>query len=50
MDEMEFSDAESNIYDLISEYQEYQESTEDFQTPENSDDNATLEEENLEEY
>ncbi|KAK0162010.1 hypothetical protein PV327_008387 [Microctonus hyperodae] len=49
MDEMEFSDAESNICDLISEYQEYQESPSDFQTPENSDDNDFFEEESFEE-
>ncbi|XP_071581871.1 tubulin beta-1 chain-like [Temnothorax nylanderi] len=29
MDEMEFSEAESNINDLVSEYQQYQEATAD---------------------
>ena len=29
MDEMEFSEAESNMNDLISEYQQYQEATVD---------------------
>jgi tubulin beta len=27
MDEMEFTDAESNTIDLVSEYQQYQEAT-----------------------
>lgn len=29
MDEMEFTEAESNMNDLISEYQQYQEATAD---------------------
>jgi tubulin beta len=29
MDEMEFTEAESNINDLVSEYQQYQEATAD---------------------
>ena len=29
MDEMEFSEAESNMNDLVSEYQQYQEATVD---------------------
>jgi tubulin beta len=29
MDEMEFTEAESNMNDLISEYQQYQEATND---------------------
>ena len=29
MDEMEFTEAESNIHDLVSEYQQYQEATAD---------------------
>ena len=27
MDEMEFTEAESNMYDLVSEYQQYQDAT-----------------------
>jgi tubulin beta len=27
MDEMEFSEAESNMHDLVSEYQQYQDAT-----------------------
>lgn len=29
MDEMEFTEAESNLNDLVSEYQQYQEATAD---------------------
>lgn len=29
MDEMEFTEAESNMYDLVSEYQQYQDATAD---------------------
>lgn len=38
MDEMEFTEAESNMNDLISEYQQYQEATVD----DESDDNANV--------
>jgi tubulin beta len=33
MDEMEFTDAESNTIDLVSEYQQYQEATVDEEIP-----------------
>merc|ERR1712226_1631449 len=42
MDEMEFTEAESNMNDLISEYQQYQEAT--------ADDEGEFEEEGGEEY
>ena len=29
MDEMEFTEAESNMYDLVSEYQQYQDAAAD---------------------
>lgn len=39
MDEMEFTEAESNMNDLISEYQQYQEATvEDFEEEEYAED------------
>ena len=34
MDEMEFTEAESNMNDLVSEYQQYQEATIDEETME----------------
>lgn len=34
MEEMEFSDAESNVHDLISEYQQYEVATVDEETDE----------------
>ena len=38
MDEMEFTEAESNMNDLVSEYQQYQEaSTDDEEYPEEGD-------------
>jgi tubulin beta len=41
MDEMEFTEAESNMNDLISEYQQYQDATVDeedeFEDPEDAD-------------
>ena len=48
MDEMEFTEAESNMNDLVSEYQQYQEATaeEDFETEECADDFETCEQEN----
>ena len=42
MDEMEFTEAESNMNDLISEYQQYQEAT--------VDDDEQFEEEEGQEY
>ena len=42
MDEMEFTEAESNMNDLISEYQQYQEAT--------VDDDEQFEEEGEEQY
>jgi tubulin beta len=45
MDEMEFTEAESNMHDLISEYQQYQEATVDDETgQENDEQNETTEE------
>ena len=39
MDEMEFNEAESNMNDLVSEYQHYQEATaEDYQEMEEKED------------
>lgn len=48
MDEMEFTEAESNMNDLVSEYQQYQEATaeEDFEAEECADDFETCEQEN----
>ena len=42
MDEMEFTEAESNMNDLVSEYQQYQDATvdEEIQEYEGSDDEA----------
>ncbi|KAJ3636293.1 hypothetical protein Zmor_009017 [Zophobas morio] len=37
MDEMEFTEAESNMNDLISEYQQYQDATEDYEEDEDED-------------
>ena len=37
MDEMEFTEAESNMNDLISEYQQYQEATIDDENDEEED-------------
>jgi len=34
MDEMEFTEAESNMNDLIAEYQQYQDATVDADAPE----------------
>ncbi|CAK9794716.1 Tubulin beta-3 chain [Anthophora quadrimaculata] len=47
MDEMEFTEAESNMNDLVSEYQQYQEATaeEDFEAEECADDFETCEQE-----
>ena len=42
MDEMEFTEAESNMNDLVSEYQQYQEAT--------IDEEAYAEDEEQEEY
>ena len=39
MDEMEFLEAESNINDLISEYQQYQEASNDIDSEYVEDDN-----------
>ena len=40
MDEMEFTEAESNMNDLISEYQQYQEATIDDENDEDEDEDA----------
>ncbi|OXU22587.1 hypothetical protein TSAR_000622 [Trichomalopsis sarcophagae] len=47
MDEMEFTEAESNMNDLVSEYQQYQEATteEDFETEDAGDDFETCDQE-----
>lgn len=37
MDEMEFTEAESNMNDLVSEYQQYQEATIDDENEEDED-------------
>jgi len=37
MDEMEFTEAESNMNDLVSEYQQYQDATADDEDLENED-------------
>ena len=37
MDEMEFTEAESNMNDLVSEYQQYQEATIDDENEEEDD-------------
>ena len=37
MDEMEFTEAESNMNDLVSEYQQYQEATIDDENEENEE-------------
>lgn len=37
MDEMEFTEADSNMEDLISEYQQYQEADADIDYPEEED-------------
>jgi tubulin beta len=42
MDEMEFTEAESNMNDLVSEYQQYQDATaedDEFEDDEEDDDN-----------
>ena len=44
MDEMEFTEAESNMNDLISEYQQYQEATID---DENDDEDEDDEDEDM---
>ena len=46
MDEMEFTEAASNLHDLVSEYQQYQEAEVD----EFSDDEEEYEEESEEDY
>ena len=38
MDEMEFTEAESNMNDLVSEYQQYQEATIDDENEEDGED------------
>lgn len=43
MDEMEFTEAESNMNDLVSEYQQYQEATAD--EPEFDADEVSVDEE-----
>ena len=50
MDEMEFTEAESNMNDLISEYQQYQEATVDddydeFEKEEGEEDDQQIQEE-----
>jgi tubulin beta len=51
MDEMEFTEAESNMNDLVSEYQQYQEATidEEYDEEEEYMDDEDLEEEVMEE-
>jgi len=44
MDEMEFTEAESNMNDLVSEYQQYQEATID---DENEEDEEVEDEEEM---
>jgi tubulin beta len=44
MDEMEFTEAESNMNDLVSEYQQYQDATADDEEYEDEDDEAEEEE------
>ena len=50
MDEMEFTEAESNLNDLICEYQQYQDATaeEEFEDDEVEDDEEEEEEEDVE--
>jgi tubulin beta len=43
MDEMEFTEAESNMNDLISEYQQYQEATNDDEELYNGDEEISPE-------
>ncbi|KAJ0441707.1 putative tubulin [Helianthus annuus] len=45
MDEMEFAEAESNINDLVSEYQQYQDATADDEGEYEEDDGGEYEEE-----
>ncbi len=48
MDEMEFSEAESNIYDLMAEYQQYEQATiGDEDTTEIEDANGEQEQEEI---
>lgn len=45
MDEMEFTESESNMHDLVSEYQQYQEATvEDSEEAENIADQTAVSE------
>lgn len=46
MDEMEFTEAESNMNDLVSEYQQYQEATNDIDDYGSMDDGRGYYEEN----
>ncbi|KAJ0759424.1 Tubulin beta-2 chain [Helianthus annuus] len=45
MDEMEFPEAESNINDLVSEYQQYQDATADDEGEHEEDEGGEYEEE-----
>jgi tubulin beta len=45
MDEMEFTEAESNMNDLVSEYQQYQDATIDEEAMEDDGDNEAGEKE-----
>ncbi|KAG1141143.1 hypothetical protein G6F37_007461 [Rhizopus arrhizus] len=49
MDEMEFTEAESNMNDLVSEYQQYQEATAEEEFDEYADEDMEEEEEQMEE-
>ena len=42
MDEMEFTEAESNMNDLVSEYQQYQEATVDDEADFEQDDDEEI--------
>lgn len=44
MDEMEFTEAESNMNDLVSEYQQYQEATADEDAEFDEDQEAEVDE------
>ena len=44
MDEMEFTEAESNMNDLVSEYQQYQEATVDDEEAEDDEEDEEEEE------
>jgi tubulin beta len=49
MDEMEFTEAESNMNDLVSEYQQYQEASADDELLDDEDEDYLEEDQELEE-